>query len=929
MKKRIMAFCMAIMLCLTGISDYVISKAEDSLRQNAAKGAKISYNRGTDDISKMIDGVTAGDIPNLGIIGAENNETLETDIMVEFGGSYQIDTVRLYGDSRGYCFPKDFTIDAFSGGEWKTVCTVTDAEPVQDGNGYSFEKTDCTAIRLHITKNTKDETITDREAYAIYLSELEAWGMAISDNIALASKGTIASTSDYNEWAEGNNPDGTPVGYGIANVNDGLAGDDQKFFMTAMNPDYQYKVMKVFLVFPNTYEVDKVGLQTSIHKVFPEDFEIRAYTALGWQTVVTKTGYNSKEGMNYFEFDTVDCSAVALVTTKNRSAKGADGITDEYGIHLSEFEVYGKKASMEVPAPDMRRSNVALAKGTTVSTNYNSDWADKEGYGIANLNDGKTDKTFMTAGDPTYENEKMEVLLEFPETYRVDTVRLYKWENATLPVDFEIQAYNTESGWQTVVTQTGYETKDGWNDFKFPAVDCTRVRLVTTRNGLDKGANHYGVFIKEFEVYGIKTPFNVALAENGTTAITSLPNKWAEGNNPDGTPVGYGIANVNDGFAGNEYPYFMTAMGLSYQDAEMKVFLEFAKTYQVDKVRLHPGRDGAFPVSFEIRAYTASGWQTVVKKTGYVASGGWNEFQFTPVDCRAVALVTAENGLADPNYGIHLSEFEVWGIDVETTVSAPNLEEECINSVEAMIERLDVTAADKWGVIGDIDYWCGLFGAENIVNYGQFISKKSELDPMVIPYSKEDYEKLKNEKQAPSEKGYVFTGWFTSDDVVTEDGMKSHVLQDGMALADDATVYARFVGETMLDVKAQVSSNTTAESSTASIRFLTTVDNLAYRKIGFEIGINGKVKDTANNTVYKQLNDTYINGVKKIIKPDFFHKNAKYFKAATINNIPKDKFDTEITVTPYFETLDGTVVKGKTVTKTVARGIAAAQMNGK
>ena len=1066
------------------------------LRENAAAaahGAKISYDRGTEDISKMIDGVTAGEIPNLGIIGAENNETLATDITVEFGGSYHIDTVRLYGDSRKYCFPKDFTIDAFSGGEWQTVCTVTDAEPVRDCNDYPFEEIDCTAIRLHITKNRKDETIIDREAYGIYLSELEVWGMAISDNIALASKGTIASTSDLNEWAEGNDEYGNPVGHGIANVNDGLAGDDQKFFMTAMNPEYQHKVMKVFLAFPKTYEVDKVGLQTSKYKVFPENFEIRAYTASGWQTVVTETGYSPKEGMNYFEFDPVDCSAVALVTTKNRSAKGEND-TMEYGIHLSEFEVYGKRALTEVPSPDMRRFNVALASnGTKASTDHRNEWAEggsnpdgtPVGCGIANLNDGKTDKTFMTTTDPGYENENMKVLLEFPETYRVDTVRLYKWEGATLPVDFEIQAY-TASGWQTVVTETGYDTKGGWNDFQFSAVDCSKVRLVTTKNGMETGSNRFGVFIKEFEVYGIKIPFNVALAENGTTAITSHPNQWAEGKDGSGLPIDYGIANVNDGFAGNEYHFFMTAMNPAYKDAEMKVFLMFEKTYQVDKIRLHPGRDGAFPVSFEIRAYTASGWQTVVKKTGYAASGGWNEFQFTPVDCRAVALVTTENGRAtdgnygimlsefevygieaettvnvalasngtkastshlndwaekegygivnvndgceetssgqyyfmtgmetdyqneemtviltfdktyqvdrvrlhpgrdgafpvsfeiraytasgwqtvvrkrdypaetgwnefrftpsdctavalvttengqatDGKYGIMLSEFEVYGIDAETTVSVPNLNEERISDVEAMIERLDVTANGKENAINDILYWCEAIGSEKIVNYGQFISKTAKQDPLIKPYSKEEYEKLKRDDKAPTIDGYVFTGWFTNSEVVLEENMMQYALRTDVDLSGIDCVYARFVGETMLDVKAQLSVNSSAESQTANIRFLTSVDNRAYSKIGFKIEINGKVKYTANNTVYKQLNDTYINGVKKIIKPDFFHKNAKYFKAATINHIPKTMYDTNIAVIPYLITLDGTVVEGKAVVKTVNQGIVANGRNG-
>ena len=512
------------------------------------------------------------------------------------------------------------------------------------------------------------------------------------ENVALASKGTKASTSDPNEWAEG-------AGYGIANVNDGLVGNDH-FFMTAMNPDYANKEMKVFLVFSKTYRVDEVGLQTSQYNVFPENFEIRAYTALGWQTVVTKTGYGASAGMNRFQFDAVDCSAVALVTTKNRSAKGADGTTDEYGIHLSEFEVYGQNASTTVEAPDVSGEkdpstegfNVALASnGTQASTNFPNEWAEGAGYGVANLNDGKTDKTFMTVAGDICETWSMEVSLEFQETYSVDKVRLYRNEGTTLPADFEIQAYTTTE-WQTVVTQTGYETKDGWNEFQFNAVDCSKVRLVTTKNGMEMNTGNFGVFIKEFEVYGTKAPstFNVALASNGTEAFTNYPNEWAEGE------AGYGIANVNDGLAGNEHHFFMTAMNPGYQKEEMKVFLVFPKTYETDRVRLHTSKEGAFPVDFEIRAYTASGWRTVVTETDYTATNGWNEFRFDAVDCSAVALVTTENGRAsDGNYGIFLSEFEAYGKDASTAVSAPDISEEIAPSMR----RRNVALASNGTVV--------------------------------------------------------------------------------------------------------------------------------------------------------------------------------------------------------------------------------------
>ncbi len=666
----------------------------------AANGATISADKTTGaghEIDKLIDGNTAGnDFAN---INADNGkDVVDTNITVDFEGNWHIDTVCLY-KSDGYAFPADFTIDVLSRGEWKTVHSETGYRASESLNSFSFEGIDCTAVRLHVTKQGKDES-GGWDEYTFYLSELEAWGTVTSDNIALASNGTEASTPYPNEWAEG-------AGYGIANMND---GNTDRVSMTAMSEGYENKEMKVFLVFPVTYEVDTVRLYKNQDGAFPVDFEIRAYTASGWKTVVAQTGYTATEGWNEFQFDAVDCSAVALATTKNGQANNG-----QYGIFLNEFEVYGKKALTAVSAPDLsgetdppaERSNVALASnGTTASTSHPNEWAEGEaGYGIANVNDGLAGDEhhfFMTAMNPVYQKEEMKVFLVFSETYQVDTVRLHTSKEGAFPVDFEIRAY-TASGWTTVVTQTGYTASSGWNEFRFDAVDCSAVVLVTTENGRASDGN-YGIFLSEFEVYGTKASTavsvpdlseetdpsmrrsNVALASNGTAASTSHPNDWAEGE------AGYGIANVNDGLAGDEHHFFMTAMNSVYQNEEMKVFLLFQKTYEVDTVRLHTGKEGAFPVDFEIRAYTASGWKTVVTKTDYAASNGWNEFRFDAVDCSAVALVTTENGKAsDNNYGIQLSEFEVYGKKASTTVPAPDISED----IDPSMRRFNVALASN------------------------------------------------------------------------------------------------------------------------------------------------------------------------------------------------------------------------------------------
>ena len=254
-----------------------------------------------------------------------------------------------------------------------------------------------------------------------------------------------------------------------------------------------------------------------------------------------------------------------------------------------------------------------------------------------------------------------------------------------------------------------------------------------------------------------------------------------------------------------------------------------------------------------------------------------------------------------------------------------------VDSVGMMIEALDTSKAGADRAIADIRQWCNVLDSKNIVNYGKFLSKTMENgDPLIEEWSMEEYGNLNGALPSPktmTEDKYIFTGWFTNADVTTEENMKQYALKDKAGLNEESKVYARFVGASMLDVKAQLSVNKNSNSETKNIRFVTTIDNLAYQKIGFKITMNGYTKDTATNKVYTTLNATYSNGEQKIFRPDFFHKNSAYFKAATIPNIPERLFDATIEVTPYIVTLDGTTVEGLTVTKTVNQGIAATASN--
>ena len=167
-------------------------------------------------------------------------------------------------------------------------------------------------------------------------------------------------------------------------------------------------------------------------------------------------------------------------------------------------------------------------------------------------------------------------------------------------------------------------------------------------------------------------------------------------------------------------------------------------------------------------------------------------------------------------------------------------------------------------------------------------------------------------------KGYVFAGWYSAPECNREAAIATDY-KEGPA-------YAKFVDKNILTVKAQLSAGTNAESQTTNMRFVTSVNDLNYRKIGFKIIIHKStgddVRDRVDNVVYKKLTAMIGDEAWNYSPQQLFGGTATYFKAWVIRNITKDDFNTEFDVTPYWETLDGTVVEGKMETKTVSQGIS-------
>lgn len=161
---------------------------------------------------------------------------------------------------------------------------------------------------------------------------------------------------------------------------------------------------------------------------------------------------------------------------------------------------------------------------------------------------------------------------------------------------------------------------------------------------------------------------------------------------------------------------------------------------------------------------------------------------------------------------------------------------------------------------------------------------------------------------APTEDGYAFAGWFT-DEACT-----------APVTNETTNAYAKYVTEDVLSVKAQLLEGTATASDTTDYRFVTTVDSLTYQQVGFDITVNGKTKNLPGTSVYKTVKSSK-NGKIVYEDPTVFSAVSQYFHTFTITNIPNDAFHTDIRVSAFWKTADGTVVNGPERTFTVVSGV--------
>ena len=205
--------------------------------------------------------------------------------------------------------------------------------------------------------------------------------------------------------------------------------------------------------------------------------------------------------------------------------------------------------------------------------------------------------------------------------------------------------------------------------------------------------------------------------------------------------------------------------------------------------------------------------------------------------------------------------------------------------------------------------------------------------PRVIePYNVADAKDIIGE-HAPTceQEGFLFSGWYA------DAKCKNTPIESAEVAGQYETVYALFVPEEVLGVKAQLIShleNTDAtDDPTGTIRFVTSIDSKWYKEVGFNVSYDldgdGTIEDgekatrTSNKAYSKLLYIGGTDGQTMEYYPDQeFSSVSKYFKACTVKDLSEVYYDLDFTVEPFWKTPDGIIVKGEPQVKRINDGIA-------
>ena len=155
----------------------------------------------------------------------------------------------------------------------------------------------------------------------------------------------------------------------------------------------------------------------------------------------------------------------------------------------------------------------------------------------------------------------------------------------------------------------------------------------------------------------------------------------------------------------------------------------------------------------------------------------------------------------------------------------------------------------------------------------------------------------------PTQTGKVFAGYYTDDTYETP-------VRDITGLTEGTDYVAKFVSDKVLQAKYQLTYLANEDQDSTRLRVVTTVDSTRYKRVGFFVSVNGGAEKTFGSTkVAKRIVGTTDLGDLEYVPTDF-SPESQYFCAFNFT-VKKANYGATLTFTPFWETFDGTVVRGE------------------
>ncbi len=351
-RKRFIILLNAFLLILIGICSSVNTQSNEQAI-NVASGKPVEVSSAWNDTvwnsSFLTDGLCMKSWPlpsgeTLGWRTAPGFTDRNVDITLKMNlvEKCLIEKITLYPRGNGgICFPDDYTIEVSpDGNSWTKVADVkNDTEVAEKPREFTFNKTEASYIRIHISKLAEE---LDGFDLACELSEIEVWGIKIVDeSIKNVAKGQLVScTSAYSDsvWKADYLLDGDVMGSWP------LPSGRTLGWRSAALPDRNTEV-SVTITLSDVVQVNEIVLYPRGNGgiCFPDDYRIEVSTDnVTWKVVADIKGDTKvAEEKRSCVFESQEVKYIKVIMTKASEEK--DGFDIAYEI--SEIEVWGKVES--------------------------------------------------------------------------------------------------------------------------------------------------------------------------------------------------------------------------------------------------------------------------------------------------------------------------------------------------------------------------------------------------------------------------------------------------------------------------------------------------------------------------------------------------------------------------------------------------------